>query len=100
MTGRVLTMETCAAAPADMGILLFNGHIVDQHIMQPVLGKLSIIIEMLYYVKLRCFQLPLLNSEKVSIIVNHICTERYYLVGYFVYDFIITILAFKLLTYF
>jgi len=34
------------------------------------------------YVKFRSLQLPLLNSEEVSIIImlNHICTEWYYLV--------------------
>jgi len=43
------------------------------------MDELGIFMEMLY-VKFRHLRLQLLNSKEVSIILNHICTEWYYLV--------------------
>jgi len=55
----------------------FARHFVDQHIIHPMLDELSTLMEMLY-VKFRYIQLPLLNLDEDSIILNHICTEWYH----------------------
>jgi len=49
----------------------FAWHFVEQHIIHHTLDERSFFIKILY-VKFRYLQLPLLNLEKVSIILNHV----------------------------